>query len=112
MNPREISIEKLKASLEYVGTCAEQLGKITDLLSLTMYYKDSPEDREKYFYTAVELAQRCIEDDTIRVLYWKEIISTFLLYIRKMTPEQANDATHMQSARDHIPVASIVWNQK
>ena len=113
LSSRGTSIEQLKESLTYVGTCAEQLKKVTTLLALTMYSKDSREDREKYFYTAVELVQRCIEDDIIGIPYWREIISTFLLYIRPgMSPLETSSPAFMQFVHNNIQLESNTWIQK
>lgn len=113
LTTREKSIAELETSLIYVGTCERQLEKITTLLALTIYSKDSREDREKYFYTAVELAQRCIEDDTIGVPYWREIISTFLHYIRPgMSPEETCSPAFMHLIHDYIQLESNTWIQK
>ena len=111
LTKREKSIAELETSLLYIGTCAKQLEKITTLLALTIYNKDSQEDREKYFYTAVELAQRCIKDDTKGVPYWREIISTFLQYIDPgMTPLETSSPAFMRRINRDIVLEMNVWN--
>ena len=106
------NMEALQHSLLLPGTCEEQIKKIFTLLRLTEMSKDSPENREKYFYTAVEIAQRYIADSTTGKPYWEEIISTFLFYIRPgITPLEVCSPAFMQLVHDYIQWAGRTWTQ-